>query len=400
MDARKLPPLEQKQRRRIVLEMRKQGRSLMNIAQLINASYSFVQKIVAREKTSGTESAISGGTRGRRVGSQRLLNSKQENRIRKLITNKNPNQLQFDFALWTRQAVHDLIYREFGIEISLKAVGNYLERWGMTSQRPAKYSFQQKPEAVQDWLINEYPKIEERAKKELAKIFWQDETKICQDSNVIRGYSKKGQAPVLHENKRAHYSSGTLCTAINNQGSMFFTIKDFKSGEGFNSHDFLQFLKDLVEDQKKIATDKGVKVPKLFVICDNHRMHKTAEVNDWVDNNKDKIELFFLPSYSPQLNPVEQLNQIVKNDLRNKARRNIEELTDLVKTGLTKLIKAPEKIMNIFLAKCVQYAADEDLCNAHGGIRTVTLNIFKRRFRQWCGLARCPQLPGVSFITI
>lgn len=400
MDIRKLPPQEQKARRSVALSMRKQGLSLAMIARLMDVSYGFVQKVVAKEKTVGTESAIAGGTRGRRVESQRLLNPKQERRIRKLITNKNPNQLSFDFALWTRQAVCDLIRREYGIELSIRTVGNYLDRWGMTPQRPAKYSFQQKPEDVKKWLEEDYPKIEERAKKERAKIFWQDETKICQDSNVIRGYSEKGQPPVLHENKRAHYSSGTMCAAINNQGSVFFTIKPFKSGEGFNSNDFLQFLKDLVDDQKKIAKEMRIDASKLFVICDNHRMHKTVEVNDWLKGHKEEIELFFLPSYSPQLNPAEQLNQCLKNDLRVIARRTTEQIIEYVKSWGNKLLGLPVMVKNIFLADTVRYAADETLCIAKGYPRKVTPAMFDRLNRRWCGLSRCLQASGVSFITI
>ncbi len=400
MDARKLSPLEQKDLRRTALTLRQKGLPLAMIAHLMDVSYAFVQKVVTCAKAFGTESAIAGGTRGRRVESQRLLDAKQEQRIKKMIMSKNPNQLSFDFALWTRQAVSDLIFREYKIRLSLKTVGNYLARWGMTPQRPAKYNFQQKPEAVKKWLENDYPKIEERAKKEGAKIFWQDETKICQDSNVIRGYSEKGRAPVLHENKRAHYSSGTMCAALNNQGSVFFSIKPFKSGEGFDSHDFLQFLKDLVADQKKMAAEKRIDAPKLFVICDNHRMHKTAEVKGWIESHKEEIELFFLPSYSPQLNPSEQFNQCLKNALRSGARRTTEQIIEFVKSWGNELRTAPGKVMNIFLAESVRYASDETLCTTRGYDRKVTPAMFKRLYRQWCGLVKCPQVSGLSFITI
>lgn len=235
MDARKLSKEEQRQLRRTALSMRSKGWTMTAIASALDASYAFVQKTIARALADGTETAIAGGTRGRRMGEQRLLTSRQERRVKKLVISKTPNQLGFDFVLWTRESVQQLIEQVCGVKLAIRTVGEYLARWGMTPQRPAKFSFQQNSEEVQQWLTVDYPKIEERAKKEGAQIFWQDETKMCQDSNVVRGYSPKGSAPVLVENKRAHYSSGTLCSAINNQGKPSLPSKNTTRGLGLTA---------------------------------------------------------------------------------------------------------------------------------------------------------------------
>lgn len=398
MDARKLSKEEQKQLRRTALSMRNKGWTMTAIASALDASYAFVQKTIARALADGTETAISGKTRGRRLGAQRRLTPRQERRVKKLIISKNPNQLAFDFALWTRESVQQLIEQVCGVTLAIRTVGEYLARWGMTPQRPAKFSFQQNPEEVQQWLTVSYPEIEERAKKEGAQIFWQDETKMCQDSNVARGYSPKGCAPVLLENKRAHYSSGTLCSAINNQGKVFFTIKEYAKGSGFNSSDFLDFLKGLLEDQKQL-TPLNKATPKLFVICDNHRMHKTAAVQDWVKAHEREIELFYLPPYSPQLNPQEQLNQCVKDDLRRCARRSTKQITERVADVMNGLRKAPEMVQRIFLAEPVRYAADVTVSAVTGVAKRVSSLVFKKDFRLWCGVPRAQDL-GLAFITI
>lgn len=148
MDARKLSKEEQKQLRRTTLSMRSKGWTMTVIASALDVSYAFVQKTIARALADGTETAIVGGTRGRRMGEQRLLTPRQECRAKKLVISKKNNQLAFDFALWTRESVQQLIKQVCGVKLSIRTVGEYLVRWGMTPQRPVKFSFQQNSEGV------------------------------------------------------------------------------------------------------------------------------------------------------------------------------------------------------------------------------------------------------------
>ena len=120
-----------------------------------------------------------------------LLRISQEKKVANWIVDKNPAQLKFDFALWTAKAVRQLIYREFGRQLDLSTVRRYLRSWGMTPQRPKKKAIQQDDAAVQRWLETDYPALAERAKKEKATIFWEDETAVQQDTNWIRGYAPR-----------------------------------------------------------------------------------------------------------------------------------------------------------------------------------------------------------------
>lgn len=203
---------------------------------------------------------------------------------------------------------------------------------------------------------------------------------------------------MLLENKRAHYSSGTLCSAINNQGRTFFTIKEYDKGLGFNSSDFLDFLKGLLKDQK-LLTSPNKTTPKLFVICDDHRMHKTVAVRDWVKEHEREIELFYLPPYSPQLNPLEQLNQCVKDDLRRCARRSTKQIVERVTGVMNGLRKAPEMVQRIFLAEPVRYADAAALCAAVGAAKKVSSLAFMQCCRLWCGVLLGRNL-GLGVITI
>ena len=115
---------------------------------------------------------------GKKQGSGRLLSNSQERAVWQIICDKRPEQLKMEFALWNRAAVIQLIERECGIKLSVRGVGNYLKRWGFTPQKPIKKAYEQRPEAVQAWLDEHYPKIEERAKSEEAEIHWGDETAV------------------------------------------------------------------------------------------------------------------------------------------------------------------------------------------------------------------------------
>ena len=390
-DARSLPKAAQEERRRIAFQMYDDGHPMTVIARALHMSYGWICKIVTNRKQHGMDAAITGGTRGRPVGSNRLLTPKQEEKIRQLVIDNQPYQLKFDFALWTRASVRDLIKMKTGVELALSTVGMYLRRWGMTPQRPGKSSYQRDSDGAVKWITEDYPAIEQRCKAVNGLIFFQDETAICQDSNTLRGYSPKGQTPILVENKRAHYSCGTLCSAINAQGKVFFMLKPYKAGanNGFNSSDFLDFLKGLLADQKKLqGIPPGSKGRKLFVICDNHRMHKTKLVTDWVAAHEDEIELCFLPPYNPQLNPQEIMNQALKNDIRQRARRTVKQLNEHVEAFMNALCVLPELVQSFFCGKLVLYAADENFKIQNGGTFELNTDNFEAMRPYWAGQIR------------
>src|SRR5262249_60102433 len=78
-------------------------------------------------------------------------------------------------ALWTRAAVRDLIFQEFGIRMPIRTVGLYLGRWGYTPQKPRRKSEKQDPQEVAEWLAIKYPEIEAPARPDDAGIHWADE---------------------------------------------------------------------------------------------------------------------------------------------------------------------------------------------------------------------------------
>ena len=157
------------ERRKQVVRLHRQGMGVMRIVALSGLSYPTVRAAIDRFEDGGS-SANKPKPRGKQSGSGRSLSEVQEVSIQRIIIDKRPEQLKMDFALWTRSAVMQLIERELGIALSVRGVGNYLQRWGFTPQKPIKKAYEQRPEAVQAWLDEHYPEIEQRAKAEGAEI--------------------------------------------------------------------------------------------------------------------------------------------------------------------------------------------------------------------------------------
>ncbi len=174
-DARSLSPSAQHELRKQVARLKESGRSGLEVAEITGLTPEHVSRIW-RSYCKGGFSAISIKTRGSRPGMARVLNPEQEKALRSLMIDKPPDQLKFPFALWTRRAVQVVAEKQFKVELTLRTIGNYMKRWGFTSQKPLKLAYEQKPEEIRKWLDESCPVIAKRAKAEDAEINWADET--------------------------------------------------------------------------------------------------------------------------------------------------------------------------------------------------------------------------------
>ncbi len=327
--------------RRRVVKMRKRGYKIREVADAFDVGESTVKKWWAIYLDAGI-TALKPKKRGRKTGSHRSLTPEQEQEIQQLIALKTPDQLKLPFALWTRRAVMQLIHQHVGVRIAIRSTGRYLKRWGYTPQKPLKRAYEQNPKAVQRFLDEEYPEIKRRAKAEDAEIHWGDETGLRSDSQHGRSYSPKGKTPVIRLNARRW--SSNLISTITNQGKVRFML--YKSN--MNADVFIRFLKRLVKDATK----------KVFLILDNLRVHHSKIVKAWVEKYSKQIELFYLPSYSPQLNPDELLNCDLKAGVHSgPPARNEKQLKDKIKSHLFMLQKRPARVRKYFEHKEVRYAA-------------------------------------------
>lgn len=340
-DARSLKPEVQQQLRNQAIRLRRSGRKYREIAEIVGVHLGTVCKwckIYEREGIKGVRIK----KRGRKLGSHRTMTDEQERHIQKLIQDKAPDQLKLPFALWTRIAVQQLIKRIYSIEMPIRTVGEYLNRWGFTPQKPLRRAYEQNPKAVQKWLEEEYPKISRRAKKEDAEIHWGDETGLNSDCYHGRSYAPRGKTPAIRLSaKREHIN---LISSVTNQGKVRFMV--YKST--MNSQTMIKFLKRLVRDADR----------KIFLVLDNLRVHHSHIVRDWLAEHEDQIELFFLPSYSPELNPDEYLNCDLKAGVHSGApARNEKQLAKKAFSHLRMLQKRSGRVMKYFNHPKIAYAA-------------------------------------------
>jgi transposase len=262
--------------------------------------------------------------------------------IVRTIMSKTPDQLNFGFMLWTRDAVADLIKDRFKIRLSKWTVGRLLKQWGMSPQKPVKKAYQQQPEVVKQWLDKEYPRIARRAQEEKAEIQWGDEMGVRSDDQIGRTYGKIGQTPVVKVSGQRF--SCQMISTVSNRGNLRFMIFEGK----FNADVCIGFLKRLVKGAPR----------KIFLILDGHPVHKSGKVKSWIKANADAISLFILPAYSPELNPDELLNQDVKtNAVRKRRAANKDELKRNLIGYLRGRQKRPDLVRRYFQAKHVRYAA-------------------------------------------
>ena len=341
IDARKLSTDAQQQIRYQVIRLRKQGRKHNEISAITGVSRSICSTWWTLYKKGGKK-ALEIKMRGRPKGTCRTLTTEQEKELQIAIRDKCPDQMKLPFALWTRIAVKQLIKQLWAIEMPIRTVGEYLNRWNFTPQKPLKKAYKQNPKAVKAWLDTEYPDIAKRAKKENAEIHWGDETGLCNDSYHGRSYAPRGETPAIKLHPRCQRVN--LISSVTNQGKVRFMIYKNK----MNSQTMIKFMDRLIKDADK----------KIFLIVDNLKVHHSYIVKDWLKEHEDKIELFFLPSYSPELNPDEYLNCDLKGGVHSAVpARTKEELKQKAISHLRKLQKLSGRVKKYFKHPKIAYAA-------------------------------------------
>jgi len=344
-DTRRLSPDVQYELRKQVVRLKQAGRSGQEVSEITGLSQEHVSR-VWNIFLKGGANAIKIKVRGRRLGAKRVLSSEQEKTLRNLMIDKTPDQLKFPFALWTRGAVQVVAAKLFEVKLTLRTISNYMKRWGFTPQKPMKLAYEQKPEEVKAWLTQSYPEIARRAKEEDAEINWADETGVVADDYTAKGYAPKGQTPVIRLPGSPKKTRVNLISAITNQGKVRFMMYKSKMSPEL----FIKFLARLLKDSER----------KIFLIVDNLRTHHSRVVARWLalPEIKARIELFFLPSYSPELNPDERLNSDLKGQMRSGlAPLTQSEVKRKIFSSMKKIQTRPERVKKYFEDKHIAYAA-------------------------------------------
>lgn len=345
-DARSLTPQTQEEIRRQSVRLLKSGLKTQQVADQLEVSRKSVQAWKTAHKEGGMK-ALKAKKQGRPKGSGLVLSDEQQLKIRIIICDITPEQLKMPFALWTREAIQSLIMERFKIDMERRQIGRYLKRWGFTPQRPVKRAYERNDKAVRKWMDEEYPAIAKKAAAENAEVHWGDETGIKSNDHRGRGFAPKGKTPVLRHKGKAE--SVNMISTVTNLGKLRFMIYD----GSFNAQVFIRFLTRLLRSSPK----------KVHLIVDNLRVHHAKIVKAWVAQRLDEIELHYLPSYSPDLNPDEYLNCDLKTELAKRPERRIKgKFTKTVRSTMKKLQGLPKRIASYFRAKPLSYLQSPIKC--------------------------------------
>jgi len=337
IDARKLPREVIEEKRRQAHQLRKRGMTRAEIGAIVGVHADTVGRWLKLNKK---QLKVNRG--GRKTGEGRHLTVDQEKAICRMITDKTPDRLKMAYALWTRQAVKELIKQKSGIDMPIRTVGEYLKRWGSTPQKPVKRAYEQNPKAVERWMNDAYPEIKSRARAENAEIYWGDETGMRNDSQHERGYAPKGKTPFVRLN--ANRTSTNMISAITNRGKVRFRVFDGT----MNADILIDFCKRLIKSAGR----------KVFLILDNLRVHHAKVFKAWISKHEEEIEIFYLPSYSPELNPDEYLNCDLKAGVHSgKPARTKAQLKKKVVSHMRMLQKKPHRVAKYFEHEKNRYAA-------------------------------------------
>jgi len=338
LDGRKLSHKTLEEIRIRAVQRVQDGESPEAVIRALGLSRACIYDWLARYRSGGWDAL-----RARKIpGRPRLLTGRQMRWIYKTITDKNPLQLKFPYALWTRAMVQKVIADRYGIKLSLPSIGRLLAQLGLTCQRPLFRAYQQNRSLVEKWLKEEYPRIRAWAKREGAEIYFEDEAGLRSDFHAGTTWGVAGRTPVVRVTG-ARFGFNMMSAVSARGGLRFMVVKG-----SVRAKQFIDFIKRLLH---------GATRP-IFLIVDGHPTHRAKAVQRYVDSLHGKLRLFFLPPYSPELNPDEQ----VWNDLKNHGlgRMAISTPQDMLSKAIAHLRglqKRPRKVRSFFLHPDTCYAA-------------------------------------------
>ena len=275
-------------------------------------------------------------------GRKPALSPRQNLQVRKWINGKDPRQYGFDFGLWTRQIVAELIAQKCGVKLGVTAIGRLLYELDITPQKPLRRAYERDPVAIERWTKEVFPALRARAKRTGAAIFFLDEAGVRSDQVLGRTWGLRGQTPEVPTSGRRQ--SVNAISAVNARGAFWYEIYS----ERLNATRFVELLRHFMRRRRS----------KVFLVLDGHPAHIAKVVAQYVQSLEGRLELHFLPGYSPHLNPVELLNHDVKaNAVGRRRPRDLQELISELRSYLQRRQHQPHIIKRFFTHPDTAYAA-------------------------------------------
>lgn len=314
----------------------REGQSVKNVAASFGVNPRSVFRWLADFASGGQNALLAKPIPGR----PSKVSAEELEWIAKAVRDNTPQQFKFEFGLWTLSLIRHLINRQFKKELSVSTVHRLMRTLGFSAQKPLYQAWQQDPVLVRTWETETYPAIHAEAKRLGATIYFADEAGLRSDYHTGTSWAPQGQTPVVQATGRRF--SLNMISAVSAQGEFRFMLHEGSVGATV----FLEFLKRLM-----IGADKPV-----FLIVDGHPIHKAKLIKTYVESLDGKLKLFYLPPYSPHLNPDEVVWAHVKRNVSSQLVESKEHMKRLALGALRRIQKLPELVKSFFRQPECQYA--------------------------------------------
>lgn len=277
------------------------------------------------------------------TGRKPKLTRRQKTQVFRWVNGKNPLQYGFDFALWTREAVRELILQKFEVSLSVTSVGSLLAELGLTPQKPLQRAYQRDPAAIERWQRDTFPAIAKQSKAQGAEIYFWDESGFRADAVHGKTWAERGKTPVVH--RPGQRQSISAASAVNAKGAFWFATYE----GGLSGELFVTLLKQLMYRRKK----------PLHLVVDGLPAHKKDVVKKYVTSTEGRLTLHFLPGYAPDLNPDELVwSHAKRTGVARKPLMKGEKLQERVHEQLRKIGENKKLVRSFFKHPSVAYISD------------------------------------------
>ena len=337
-DGRKLSHATLEEMRVRAVKRVEAGESPEDVVRTLGFSRPRIYEWVAAYREGGIEALRAKPIPGRPM----KLSAKAVRWVYETVTTKSPMQMRFEFALWTREMIRELIRERFAVRLSEVSVGRLLRKLGLSPQRPLARAYQRDPELVETWMREEYPAIVKQAKGVRAHIYFADEASVRSDYHSGTTWGKVGETPVVHRTG-ARFKLNVI-SAVSPRGQLRFMCQEGR----LTAAVFIEFLTRLLVNAEA----------PIFLIVDGHPVHRSAAVKRFVSGAQGRLRLFHLPPYAPDLNPDELVwSQLKHHKIGKLGIKGPEHLKQRVIGFLRAMQKMPALIRSLFHHPSVRYAA-------------------------------------------
>lgn len=311
------------------VELRKKGWKVNDIAESFGIHRGSVSRWLTKQKREGMDSL----RRRTASGASPKLEVRE---VRKILSLMKSSATDFGFTtpLWDCRRVQQLIKKECQTDMHISNVWRMLRSWNFTPKIPEKRALEQNEDEVAIWLDQEWPKIKAHCRRWKAILYFEDECGVSLIPTAGRTWSPRGDVPIV----RLTGSKGGLCvsSAISPGGRMVFRIEKERVTGGVH----VEFLEQMLKRHPR---------RKIIVIEDRAPAHRAKSVTDFIAQNKKRFARYFLPAYSPELNPDEDTWRYLKGKkMKSHMAQSKEELKKVVFSGMKSIQSRPAVISSFF----------------------------------------------------